>query len=59
LGRLIIDGPSVLLVALYHAGQNAWANLLDTTPAPGPNDLRPFTLAVVLMVAVAAALVVR
>jgi membrane protease YdiL (CAAX protease family) len=44
---------SVLLVALYHAGQNAWANLLDTTPKPGPNDLRPFILAVVLMWAVA------
>ena len=50
-------GGSVLLVAFYHAAQNAWANLLDTTPAPGPNDVRPFTLAVVLMVALAVALV--
>jgi membrane protease YdiL (CAAX protease family) len=42
-------GGSVLLAVLYHASQNAWANLLDTTPSPGPNDLRPFMLAVVLM----------
>ena len=47
-------GGSVLLVTLYHASQNAWANLLDTTPAPGPNDLRPFILAVVLMIVTAA-----
>jgi membrane protease YdiL (CAAX protease family) len=40
---------SLLIVVLYHATQNAWANLLDTNPAPGPNDLRPFILAVVLM----------
>jgi membrane protease YdiL (CAAX protease family) len=40
---------SVLLAVLYHSGQNAWANLLDTTPRPGPNDLRPFILAVALM----------
>jgi hypothetical protein len=45
---------SVLLAVLYHASQNAWANLLDTTPKPGPNDLRPFILAVVLMWVVAA-----
>ena len=50
-------GGSVLLAVLYHAGQNAWANLLDTTPRPGPNDLRPFILAVVLM-ALAAAVVI-
>lgn len=48
---------SVLLAVLYHASQNAWANLLDTTPRPGPNDLRPFILAVVLMW-VAAAVVI-
>jgi membrane protease YdiL (CAAX protease family) len=40
---------SVLLAALYHASQNAWANLIDTTPRPGPNDLRPFVCAVLLM----------
>lgn len=40
---------SLLIVVLYHATQNAWANLLDTTPPPGPNDLRPFILAVALM----------
>jgi membrane protease YdiL (CAAX protease family) len=48
---------SLLIVVLCHAAQNAWANLLDTTPAPGPNDLRPFILAVALMVAVAVALI--
>ena len=46
---------SLLIVVLYHAAQNAWANLLDTTPSPGPNDLRPFILAVVLMCVVAVA----
>jgi len=50
---------SLLLVVLYHATQNTWANLLDTTPSPGPNDLRPFILAVALMVAAAIAVVVR
>jgi membrane protease YdiL (CAAX protease family) len=49
---------SVLLVTLYHAGQNAWANLLDTTPRPGPNDLRPFIFAVVLMWTVTLVIVV-
>jgi membrane protease YdiL (CAAX protease family) len=49
---------SVLLVALFHASQNAWANLMDTTPSPGPNDLRPFILAVVLMWAAATVVIV-
>jgi membrane protease YdiL (CAAX protease family) len=40
---------SLLIVVLYHAAQNAWANLLDTTPPPGPNDLQPFIFAAVLM----------
>jgi membrane protease YdiL (CAAX protease family) len=40
---------SLLIVVLYHAAQNGWANLLDTTPAPGPNDLRPFIFAALLM----------
>lgn len=44
---------SLLIVVLYHAAQNAWANFLDTTPPPGPNDLRPFILAVALMWVVA------
>jgi membrane protease YdiL (CAAX protease family) len=48
---------SVLLVALYHAGQNAWANLLDTTPRPGPNDIRPFIFAIVLMWVVTIAII--
>ena len=52
-------GGSILLVTLYHASQNAWANLLDTTPSPGPNDLRPFILAVVLMIVAAAVVVAR
>lgn len=51
-------GGSLLIVVLYHATQNAWANLLDTTPPPGPNDLRPFIYAVALMWVVAIALII-
>lgn len=51
-------GGSLLIVVLYHATQNAWANLLDTTPAPGPNDLRPFIFAVVLMWVVATTVII-
>lgn len=52
-------GGSLLIVALYHATQNDWANPLDTNPAPGPNDLWPFMWAVALMWFVAIALIVR
>ena len=56
-GQLGLGRGSLLIVVLYHAAQNAWANLLDTTPPPGPNDLRPFILATVLMWAVALTLI--
>ncbi|MFN8423047.1 MAG: CPBP family intramembrane glutamic endopeptidase [Anaerolineae bacterium] len=48
---------SLLLVAVYHAAQNAWSNLLDTNPSPGPNDLGPFIWAVAWMAVAAAAVI--
>ena len=49
---------SLLMVVLFHAATNAWSNLADTNPPPGPNDLTPFLWAVALMWALAIAAIV-